>query len=812
MIIHNFRLTLRRFARQKLNTFLHIVGLTLGISVCTLIGLFLHYELSFDNYHNNADRIYRINSIWTDVGKKIYHFSTPTPLANALRTEVSGLEHVVLAHPQDNNIVEITPEKRFLQDHVLITEPEFLNVFKVDVLKGNGYKALRKPYQALLTQATAKKFFGNEDPVGKTFKYKNDFTITVAGIIRDLPSNTHLPASILLSYVADDKFLSGGHNSWTFVSGTATYVVVPENYNLKNLEVQLKRIADKNINSNEGVLKGSRADFDIQLLSDIHFNSKYAGGSQWVQAVNVDWLWFFAGIGLAVLILACINFVNLSTAQALTRAKEVGVRKSIGASRYQLISQFLKEAWMLAFIAGIFSISITKLSLPSINTLLEKHITFDLSDSPLILLTLLAGILLIGLLAGLYPAFIIAKFNPALVLKTGTTVTGDQRSAWLRKGLVITQFAISAGLLIAVFVIAQQVSYMHSKNLGFDKDNIVTTQIKVAAKAAVFAQELKQIPQVKGVSFATAPPSSENHWSTVMSLTNADDPNRTGVKLIIADDAYGKLYGLKLLSGRFLQASDTNYISSSSPEDKRIHKVVVNEKLVQAAGFASNEAAVGKRFWLGWGGSAEIIGVVANFNVTSLHDEITPTVIGEDPQMYGEANIKIAKNSDLPQTLAGIEAAWKKTFPDGVFTFKFLDEQIDAFYKSEARLYSLFRIFAGLAMLISCLGLWGLAAFAAQQKTKEIGIRKVLGASVMSIVTLLSKDFLKMVTLALIIASPVAWYFMHQWLQNFAYRISISSWILCAAGLLAVLIAIATVSFHAIKAAIANPVKSLRTE
>jgi putative ABC transport system permease protein len=330
----------------------------------------------------------------------------------------------------------------------------------------------------------------------------------------------------------------------------------------------------------------------------------------------------------------------------------------------------------------------------------------------------------------------------------------------------------------------------------------------------VFANALKQIPQIKEVSFSTAPPSSDNHWGTLMSLTNADDPNRTSVTLIISDDEYGKLYGLKLLSGRFLQSSDTNYNAHLTPEDKRVNKVVVNEKLVQTLGLASNDAAVSTRFWFGFGGgNAEIVGVVANFNVTSLHNEIAPTVICEDPQMYGQqTGIKIEKNSDLPQTLAGIEAAWKKVFPDGVFTFKFLDEQIDSFYKSEARLYSLFRIFACLAMLISCLGLWGLAAFAAQKKTKEIGIRKVLGASVMGIVALLSKDFLKMVVLAFIIASPVAWYFMHQWLQDFAYRINISWLVFASVAALALLIALLTVSFQAIKAAIANPVKSLRTE
>lgn len=807
--MQNLLLILRRFSRQKLNTLLHIVGLTLGITACTLIGLFLHYELSFDNYHNNADRIYRINSVWTDFGKKEFHFSTPTPLAQALRTEATGLEHVVLAHPHDNNIVEISPEKRFLQDRVLITEPEFLDIFSIDVLKGNGHEALRKPYQALLTQQTAKKFFGNEDPVGKTFRYKSDYTITVAGLIGDLPANTHLPASMLMSYVPDDKFLSAGHESWTFVSGTSTFVVVPENYNLKTLEAQLNIIADKNLKSKPE----SRSDFDIQPLSDIHFNSIYAGGGEWVKAVNKQWLWFFAGIGLAVLALACINFVNLSTAQALTRSKETGVRKSLGAGKFQLISQFLKEAWTLSLIAGIFSIIITSISLPAINNLLEKNMSFQPFQSPGLVLALISGILLTGLLAGLYPAWMIAKFNPVLVLKTGATVTGDRRSAWLRRGLIVAQFSISAGLLIAVVVIAQQVRYLHSKSLGFNKDNIVNTSLPESVKAAVFADELSHIPQVRDVSFSNSSPSASGHWSTIMSLTNYDDPNRTGVKLLIADDHYTQLYGIKLLSGRLLQATDTNYTSRLVPEEKRINKVLVNKKLVQVLGLGSKEEALGKKFWMGWSaGRAEIVGVVSDFNTSSLHEAIGPVLITPDAGSYGQAGIRIEANSDLPRTLTAIEAAWKKTFPGAVFTLNFLDEQIDAFYKAEARLYSLFRIFAGLAMLISCLGLWGLAAFATRQKTKEIGIRKVLGASVMGIAALLSKDFLKMVALALIIASPPAWYFMHQWVQNFAYRINIGWLVFASVAAVVLLIAVITVGIQAIKGARANPVKSLRSE
>ncbi len=813
MFFNNLRLALRHLSRQRLNTLLHIVGLTLGMSVCLLIGLFLRYELSFDTYHKLAERTYRINSVWTDSGNKSFHYSTPMPLADALRNEVPGLEAVVQAHPLWDETIEINPQKILKQERLLVVDPSFPDVFNVEVIRGNAKEALQKPYQALLTETTAKKFYGDEDPIGKTFTYKT-FHITVAGLIKDFPSNTHLPTAMLLSHVPDGKFLGHELNAWTNVSGTTTYVVLPNGYELKDLEDQLNAMADKHINSDPNIPKFLKSEFDIQPLRDVHFNAQYSGGSHWVDAVNTSWLWFFAIIGFAVLALACINFVNLSTAQALTRAKEVGVRKSVGAGRLHLIGQFLREAWILTFISGILSVAIAQMSLPFMNTLLEKGITFNLLGSPGFMTTLLAGVFLIGLMAGLYPAWIIARFNPMKTLKAGSTLAGDQGSYWLRRTLVVLQFTISASLLIAVTLISQQVNYLRSKSLGFDKDNIINVSISGANKAHVLAGELASIPQINDVAFATATPSSEHdgHWGTSMSTTNGNDPNRKNTTLILADDHYCKMYGLKLLAGRFLEASDTTYVSKSVSEDKQVCMAVVNEKLVRELGFKSNEDAIEKPFWFGMNnGKVQIVGVVADFNTGSLHDEIKPTTIISFP-IYSQAGIKIEAGSNIPETIGAIEKAWKKVYPEGVFEFKFLDAQIDAFYKGEERLYQLFKIFAGLAMLISCLGLWGLSTLSAQQRTKEIGIRKVLGASVDRIVVMLSKDFVIMVLVALAIASPLAYYLINNWLQSFAFHIDIAWQVFAIAGIVSLVIALLTVSFQAIKAALANPVESLRAE
>lgn len=816
MQFNHLKITFRHLVRQRLNTSLHIIGLTLGITVCILITLFIRYELSFDNYHEKADRTYRIVSKWTSPTQEIdYRFSTPFPLANTIRNEVSGIEHVCFAHPPYVQTVEVTPQKRFLQKNILAVEPDFLNIFQVDVLKGNLYQTLSNPYQAALTESTAKKFFGNEDPIGKTFKFKmrEDFEFTVTCIIKDFASNTHLPASMLLSHSYQEKFLQPNLDGWTYVSGTETLVTVPKDADTEIISAQLKAIADKYINPKISKM-GERSDFILQPLQDVHFNASYGGGGRWVQAISMSWFWFFGLIGIAVLILACINFINLSTAQALARAKEVGVRKSVGAAKSSLILQFLIEAWVLIFISGILAISLTQLAIPSFNQLMNKDITLHLIESPVFVAGTFIGLVIVGLLSGIYPAWVIAKFNPSITLKAGMVSTGNQGSFWLRKGLVVTQFSLSACLLMVVLLMAQQVSFLRNKNLGFSKDNVVVVDIKNSEKSAkIFANELSKIKNVKDFTFETSTPSSEGHWGTLMSRIGIEDKNRKSVTTIFTDDRYCSLYDLKLIAGRLLVASDTAFISESLPEEKRMMKAVVNEELIRELEFESNEAAIGQVIQVGINtGKVEIVGVIANFDSGPLREAITSILITPDIRECEQAGIKIEAGANLPETIAAIDGAWKIAYPDGVFSYQFLDEQIDGYYKSEERLFTLFQVSSGLAIFISCLGLFGLVTYTTQARTKEIGIRKVLGASVNGIVVLLSKEFLKLVVIALMIAIPFAWYGMDQWLQNYAYHIEITWRMIGISSGIALIIAITTVSFQAIKAAVANPVDSLKSE
>ena len=810
MILYNIRVAFRRLSRQKIHTSLHVLGLTLGITVCLLIGLFIKHELSFDSYHGNADRTYRINTIWTDAGIKHRHYSTPFPLAQTLRKEISGLKYVTHVHHPWGSIIEIDETKRFKQDHIMITDADYLNVFNVKVLKGNAYTALRKPHHAVLSASTAKKFFGREEPLGKTFKYNNSYIITVAAIIEDAPGNTHLPASVILSISTDENFLQTSLTHFGSVSGGSTFVLLSDKTAPAAVEASLKSLYDRLLNSDSRNPADSRADLVLQPLKDVHFNTEFSGGGEWVKAINKSWLWFFAAVGIAVLALACINFINLSTAQAIIRAKEIGVRKSIGAGRLQLIRQFLGEAGLLVMIAGILAMIGTRYCLPFINQLTEKKIALNFLNSPSVVAAIVTGLATTTLLAGLYPAWIITRFRPVLVLKAGP-VSGDHHSGILRKALVVAQFSISIGLLIALLVIGMQMNFLRNKNLGFEKENIVILPIPFGSKKDVFTSDLSKIPAITDFSFSTSPPSGSGHWGTMMSLTDRNDPARQLVTTIYADERYPSLYGLQLKEGRFFNVTDTSAVSVTVPEGQRFPKAVVNEKLVKSLGFDSNKAALGKRFWIGMNGwRAEITGVIADFNMSSLHEQIKPTLITQYPHGYDKVNIKVTGNPS--PTLSQIESAWKKSFPDGVFEFNFLDDQLDAQYKAEERLFILFKIFSGLAMLISCLGLWGLATFAAQKRTKEIGIRKVLGASVSNITTMLSKDFVTLVAIAILIASPLAYFGMYKWLQDFAFRVKIEWWVFVIAGVSALVIALVTVSFQSIKAAMSNPVKSLRTE
>lgn len=809
MLTKNFRFIARRLIRQKRYTLLNILGLTLGLTTCLIIGLFLAYEISFDTYHQKADRVYRINEVKKAPSYGIkYKYAAPAPLAKALREEVSGIEAVASVYPQEPQTIEVAAGQLFKQEGILLAEADIIDIFDFELLEGDARQALRQPWQTILTESTAKKFFGEEDPIGKTLTYDGRQSITVAGIMKDLPNNTHLAATMLISYLVTPEYMGFNLNQWTFTFGASTYVALQEGVTPKSLEAPIQAVYDKYANTDPASLEKSSG--ELQALSNIHLEPKYAGGGQWVQAINPRWLWFFAAVGFIVLLLASINFVNLSTAQALTRAKEVAIRKTIGAARSHLLSQFVLEAFLLVSIASLLAIVVTYYSLGYLNQSLGKDISFWHMLNPTGISLFIGGVLLTALLTGIYPAWMISRFQPVIAMK-GTGASTGKSSNFLSKALVTVQFTVSAAMLIALFFIAQQLTLFYNQNMGFDRDNILLVKAPDASKYDVLASELSQMNEVKHFSFMSTPPSGIRHNKTDM--FTADNPAPRTVNMVFGDEQYPELFDFQLLAGRYFEARDTSAGLLSLPRDQRFPKAIVNENLLKVLGLGTSDEAIGKRFKIGWNGwQPEIVGVVKDFSTHSLHDPVEPVVIFQQNGFYESACIKVKANSNMSQTLASIQAAWKKAFPQQFYDYEFLDDRLASHYESESQLLSFFRLFAGIAILISCLGLWGLATHAAVQRTKEIGIRKVLGASITNLVSMMSKDFLKLVGISIMLSIPLAWYLTDQWLQSFAYRIDMQWWVFALASVLVLLLAFLTVSMESVKSAMANPLDCMREE
>ncbi len=803
-MLHGY-FTFRHLLRQKANSVLHLAGLTSGITVCLLIGLFIDHQSSFDSYHDHASRIYRVNSIYTDGEIKFDLFASPVVLSDAIRNHVTGVERVTLARAIARSVVEISPQKLFVEERALIVDPDFPAIFKVQVLRGNVLTALRTPYQAMLTESTAKKYFGSEDPLGKTFKLRNKFVITVAGIIADFPKTTSLPASMLLSFVDNREFLDNGDNwyfgndEWSSVQAS-TFVLLSIDHGTKEVETQLNKIADRNINQS-GSVKGIHARFELQSLREIHFDSRFGGGP-WVKDIRRSWLWYFAFIGSIVLGLACMNFINLSTATALARAKEVGIRKTIGAGKTQLIAQFLSESFALVFASLFLSLALCYLGLGFINSLFDQELSMRALLSPQIIMLIISGSLITTLLAGLYPSWFMSSFNPVTALKAKLS----DGSSMIRRTFVIVQFLISTVMIFAVLIMTRQAGHMHDLNLGFDRDHVVTIPLTDTKKAPVFAHDLLTISGVRDVCLSHRPPISNSHWWNNISTLSGN--RAQGVCVIFADERFYSFYGIRLISGRIPQPSE--FIADSLQSQSNVKKVVVNEKLLAALNLGSAEEAIDKQFT--WGGPTEIAGVVADFNAAPLTTGVFPILITLDPNLYEVANVKIEKGNTISETLSKVEKVFKKNFPEDVFEPQLLSDKIIGFYRQEDHVYTLFTISCLLATFISCLGLWGLIAFAQRQRTKEFGIRKILGASAKNIGVLLITDFVVIMGIALVLASPIAYFLSRELLSHFAYRIEIT-WDLFAmtavslAGVMTL-----TVGFQVFKSANENPVNALKND
>ncbi len=814
MLKNYLRSAYRNLLSKKVYSTINIFGLSAGLTCCMLIFQYIHFEESFDTFHKSESSIYRILPGFGRGEDQVEYGGafTPQSMAPFFKERAPEIKHITRVHSDNALVYDLTkPNSVFEEDAIYYADRDFLDMFSFPLVSGNKQEAL-KPGTALLSVAAAKKYFGDQDPVGKTISVigQTDMDYLVAGILENVPPNSHLRFDVLLpmeNLLQNESYSQEPEGGWSW-NNFGTYVQLHSNVALAPVE---QKLTDVFLSVRGEVFKqqGINSGIKLQPLADIHLNDEVEGPLDEVMGSSRT-VYFFTIIGLVTFLIALVNYINLSTARALNRAKEVGVRKVMGAQKSQLITQFLVDAALTNIIALVLAVAAAALLTPYVNNIAQTYLSADLWMEPYFLSILFLTFAGSTLLSGLYPAFVLSSFKPVTVLRRKMSSFSAQ--LWLRKGLVVLQFAASIVLVAGTIIIYNQLGHMRSRDLGINMDRVVTVKgprnlpemAEGANPIGNFIAELKKLPEVESAAASSTLPGQGFNWNGAAIRKATDDPSNAlrGVATYI-DTSFARLYGLELLAGQGFEE-----ISFSTAEDAPWN-VAINEKLSKALGYDSPAEAINQRLDIG-GYNSKVVAVYKDFNWTSAHQEQQNVVFGRT--LRGRhISIRVA-SSNLPSTLQKVESLYDEMFPANVFDYQFLDQAFDQQYKNDVRFANLFSLFAGLAILIACLGLFGLAAFTSEQRRKEIGLRKVLGASVANLVSLLNMDFLKLVLIGFVLAVPIGWYIMEQWLQDFAYRIDIGAGEFLLAGLAALLIALATVSWQSIKAAVANPVESLRDE
>jgi len=771
---------------------INVSGLAIGMACCLLITIFVQDELSFDQFHEKANRIFRIASKENRRGiiaNYPFVFSGIPPI---LQNDYSEVLDYVRFDPRENVLIS-SEDKEFYEERLFYTDASVFDVFTFPLVKGDPKTALKEPYSVVLTQRMAEKYFSGEDPVGQTLTIDNEHDYQITGVLKEIPRNSHIKfdflASIATLETQDPRY--GKLWAWNCYS----YLLLPKDYSYQDLERKFPGF----IRRHRGEKAVEAYTFYLQPLTRIHLHSHL--GFEIEANSDIRYVYIFSAIAFFILLIACINFMNLSTARSAKRAKEVGLRKVLGADRSRLIKQFLGESLALSFLALPAAVALIELFLPAFNALTGKELRIDYFGNSVVFLGLIGILLFVGILSGTYPAFFLSAFRPAAVLKG--KLRAGAGSVLFRKVLVVVQFSISIVLIAGTIIITNQLDFIRNKKLGFDKDHVVVMPVMrsgIGQNFDTLKRELLQNPNVQSVTGSTSVPSFIPTRS-VFIPEGAEEGERLVLRNVLVDYDFIKTFGMEIKEGRDF--------SMDFSTDKK-EAFVVNEAAVKEFGW---ESAVGKKLIDLEGSRGHVIGVVKNFHFRSKHQKIEPLIFALLPSNRYVYLISVKINQlNIRGTLSFLKSEWKKFAPGWPFEYFFLDDNYDRLYKSEERLRHIFLTFTFLGIFIACLGLFGLAAFTAEQRTKEMGIRKVLGASVPNILILLSKEFAKWVLLANIIAWPVAYFAMHRWLQNFAYRISIEWWMFLLAAVLVLVIALCTVGFQAVKAALANPSESLRYE
>jgi putative ABC transport system permease protein len=795
MIKNYIKIAFRNLWRHKGFAVINITGLAVGMTACFLIFIYVQFELSYDKFNENYDQVYRLVTDIKSPQEVLHWSSASAPMGPALQQDYPEYvkENVRIF---GGGFLMVTGDKKFQENNIIFTDPSVFKIFTLPFVKGDASTALSAPFNIVLTESMAKKYFGSNDVIGKSILLDGKHPLSVTGVVKDVPLNSSFNFDMAISATTMEKLKYINMQEWGNFSNY-TYLLVPKGFNGATLQSKLTGFLLRHITDDQR-RRGYNYTLFVQPLKDVYMDNlrgAQVNGSQ----SNV---YIFSVIAIFILLIAAINFVNLTTARASERAKEVGIRKVIGAYKDQLAIQFLGESVIISLIALVFAVVLSFFTLPIFNTLAGKIVAESIFVHGYILILIIIA-LVIGLVAGIYPSLVLTNFNIITVLKGRFSTS--VRGILLRKGLVVVQFTISIILIVGTIIVYNQLSYMRNQSLGFNKDQMAIIDFNgdsvVQAQREVIKNELRQVQDVVSISGSSGTPGNGNPVGYAQVENRSGSLQAMNLNMYDVDYDFISQYGLQVLAGRTF--------STDFPTDST-KAFLVNETAAKDLGYVHPADAVGKTLNQ-WGRQGKIIGVIKDFHFQSLQQDIKEMDIRINPHNINVFTVKI-KGGNIPRTMSALENKWKTLIPGRPFSYSFLDENFNKQYAGEERFGKLFLYFAVLAIMISCLGLLGLASYSTLQRTREIGIRKVLGASVPSIVNMLSKEFLWLVFIAALIAFPISWYGMYNWLKDYAYRTSISWTVFAVAGLLAFMIAIFTVSFQAIKASLANPVKSLRSE
>lgn len=818
MLRNYFLVALRNFWRNKTFSLINILGLAIGISASLVIYLLVYYDFTFDRFEKDGNRIYRIVATGTFQGNTWHGNALPEPMGGAVATDLTGMEVVVPLTTADEIRVTIpTSDKSHpsifkKQKDGVYAGKEYFDLIPYTWLIGSPANSLKEPYQVVLTERNARRYFPGTsyaDIMGKTILFNDTILASVTGIVKDIPENTDFNFNTFISRstLYTSRMKPGGFGKWGWTnSADQLFIRLTPGNSAARMEPQLNRLWKKYNPPNPEDKGGGTMTVQLQPLADLHFNTDYGVFDESRQA-NRTTLYGLLAVAGFLLLLACINFINLSTAQASQRAKEIGIRKTMGSHRRQLTVQFLSETFLLTILATLLSIALTPLLLHIFSDFIPEDFHFNPLHQPLILVFLVLLVAVVSLLAGFYPALVMSAFRPVLVLKNmAFSGSGKTRGGWLRKTLTVSQFVIAQVFLIGTLVVTKQISFALNKDLGFRRDAIVyfhTNYNEPPIKRDRLLEKLRELPGIAMMSVASDPPTTNGMWTSTMTYNDGKKDIIQNVQWKVADTNYFNLFRLRLLAGNTITQSDTT------------NSVVINEAYPHILGFQDPQKAINVVL-SGGNGKPRIVGVMADFNQRSIHEPIKPLLVANGTKTSECINLALQPQygniAAWPATLAKVEKAFKSVYPNDDFEYHFLDDTIAKFYTAEKNTASLLLWCAGLTIFISCLGLLGLVIYITNQRTKEIGIRKVIGASIAQIILLLSKDFMKLIGLAILIAIPIAWWGTNKWLEDFAYKTVLSWWVFALGGGILLLIALIVLCLRTFRAAAVNPVESLRSE